>query len=601
MNENQNLPLATPDFGSIKESLKTFLKSQSQLKDYDFEGSTMSVLLDTLSYNSHMMAFYLNMIGNESFLRTAIRRNSVVSNAADLGYSPKSAIAARADLQLEYTPNGVVTNPSLQIPKGTIFAANAGPDLFLFTTIDSHIANYNFSIGKFVIDSMPVYEGKLLTHTYTVVAPGASQVADSVEDVHIKGISLPNLNVDASTMSVYVDAGSGFIKYKEYDNSLSINSTSRIYFVGESEEELTTIRFGDGNLGIRLQIGSKIRIEYLVTGGPVANNIAKFVATSQVGDTTISHIGIKAASYGGADRESIDSIKFNAIRSFEAAGRGVTESDYVYLTKQIYPAAKSIISWGGQNNDPPQFGKVFICILPTSGSAVPDEAKESIITHLAKTGVITISPHIVDPEFIYVGVTTEVKYIPTESTLVGGALENKVSDNIFAYNDRNISSFDSSLRFSKLIAAIDKTDSGIISNTTSLKLSSRFYFAPEEKSSSTLRFANALKTNSISSSLFKYNGFENCSFSAVGTKLIIITSSKNGTLTLVSDAGEVDYDTGVITINPLAITSVASGYYDPIRLDPFVVVSGIPVELNVMAKLNQIITIDSVKVKSSAV
>lgn len=599
MSDTQNVPLATPDFGTIKEALKTYLKSQSELKDYNFEGSVMSVLIDTLSYNSHMMAFYLNMIGNESFLKTAVRRNSVVNNAGDLGYTPKSVRAARAILQVEYTPTGT-PEPSIVVPKGTIFASSSGADLFLFNTIDAKIANFNYATGTYVVDALEVYEGKLLTHIFNVAAPGAS-VEDPVYDVHLGGIELPNLNVDTSIMSVFVDSGSGYVKFNEYDFTLNIDSTSRVYFISESDSELPVIRFGDDNLGYRPPVGSKIKVEYIVTSADQANDIARFTATSQLPGTTISHIGIRSTSYGGAPRESISSIKFNAVKSFESAGRGVTESDYSFLVKQAYPAAKAVVVWGGQDNDPPQYGKVFVSIQPTVGSTVPASAKDSIVTYLTKSGIITVTPEIVDPEFIYVDVNSEIKYEQTRASSLAGELESKVRDSILSYNNNNLSSYESTLRYSNLLSAIDSTDNGIISNSTGLTVAGRFYFNAGMQSSGDIRFSNKLVMNSVTSSLFSYGAFVNCKFTSVGDKLTITTTTESGIITLVSNAGNIDYETGQVSINPLVVVSVAPMYYDDIRLESYIRVSATPVDVNIYGKLNQIITIDNVTVTSKSV
>ena len=595
----KTLPLATPDFDANKAALKEFLKSQSELKDYNFDGSALSVILDLLSYNTHMNAFYLNMVGNEAFLNTAVCRNSVVNNAKDLGYTPRSAISAKVILQAEFKPLGEAS-PTLVIPKGFVVGANSGTEAFVFTTIDDYVINYNAITGTYNIDNLTAYEGRRYTHEFTV---SETDSADTVTDVTIKGCSIPNLNADASTIKVSVMTNDGdFVQYKEYDNSLNLGRDSLVYFVREDHNEYVNISFGDGVLGFKPPMGSKIRIEYSISSGSVANGVNVFSAAKEVPGASLVHLATVKASSGGAERESIDSIKYNAPRAFESSGRGVTEDDYAFLTRQVYPSAKSVIAWGGQRNDPPQHGKVFIAVQPNNGTIISEEDKFTIKDFLSRVGVATIQPEIVDPDYVYVDTDTEFLYSKSGSSKLGGELEAAVKNTIRKYSDSMLSRFKGLLAFSNFLRAIDDTDNGIISNTTTHSLAKRFYVDIGTKESIELKFSNVLVKGSVISSTFGYSSFNDCYFKAgEGDSLNIVNSSGGEETIIVSNIGTINYTTGTITIDPVIISVGNDKFFDDLEQKFYIRISAKTVELNIQSTRNQIILIENITVSGKSV
>ena len=601
---NNSLPIATPDFDAIKRSLKDYLKAQDELKDYDFSGSTLSVLLDLLSYNSHMNAFLLNMVGNEAFLDTSVRRSSVVANAKDLGYIPTTAKCATVPLYLEYAPEALPQS-SITLPAGSAFAANANGESFIFNVLDDVLAAYVPAKGKYVIENVLAYEGKYFTHEYTVASSYSLGAVDTVFDVTNTGIVLPNLNVDSSLMRVYVNDpafSTEFVLYEKYTGTLGLDGKSNVFFEFENDTMQVNIRFGDNILGRQPGIGSKIRVEYIVSSGEAANGVALFnQSTPVLGANLTSIVAISPAS-GGAAQETIESIKFNAPLAFEAQDRGVVDSDYVYLTKQVYPSAKSVIGWGGQDNVPPIYGKVFVSVQPNEGVALTQSDKDRIIAYLTKKGVMTIIPVIVDPDYIFVDTNTIVRYDQNQASVIGGELETLTKETIENYSDTVLNTFKANLEYSNFLTAIDAADRGILSNTTSIALAKRFYIVSEMSQQAEIKFSNEIAKGTVSSSRFVYNSFTNCRFASIGESGLAIVSEQAGnTLIIVSDIGSVNYSEGTVTIKPVTISSSDPFYFDTLLQKYYIRINAQPLNNNVQTKQNQILTIENISVSSQKV
>lgn len=604
MTTNKNVPLATPDFDEIKASLIEFLSSQDELKDYDFSGSTLSVLLDVLAYNSHMNAFMLNMVGNEAFLSTSVRRSSVVLNAKDLGYVPTSAKSARVQLYLEYDPIGDVSS-SIIIPAGTAFGSSSSGVSYVFNTLDDNLAIYSSSLGKYVVEKLDAYEGRKFTHIFTVTADAQLGSPDTVDDVNGVGVTIPNLNVDSSIMRVYVNdpsTSTDYVLYDKYNGDLSVDDRSNIYFVSEDDSERVNVKFGDGILGKKPGVGSKIKIEYLVSSGPDANGVALFTQTTAIQGGTLSKITPLSPAGGGAFPETPESIKFNAPLSFEAQERGVVAEDYAYLTKQVYPNTKSVISWGGQDNDPPMYGKVFISVQPQTGAVITQGERDVITAHLSKKGVMTIIPVILDPDYIFIDTSTTVRYSSTQSSTIGGQLETKVKDRIEQYSEDVLSTFKANLEFSRFLAYIDESDPGILSNRTTISLAKRLYITPGQETQAEIKFSNELVNSSVSSSRFTYSGFTNCRFTSYGETGLAIVSERGGnTLVIVSDIGTVDYKLGIVVVKPVVISESDSTYFDSLVQQYYIRFTASALDTNVQTKKNQILKIENITVASEKV
>ena len=600
MKDNTALPLPSPDFDSLKNSLKAFMRARPELKDYDFNGSTLSVILDTLSYNSHLNAFWLNMIGNEAFLKNAIKRYNVVSAAKEMGYSPASAKCATTTLYLEYQRAGEIKNISI-MPAGTSFSSSSDSVSYNFTTLNDVTVEYDYNKGLYVADNVKVYEGRLLIHDWLVVNTEVLGVPDTVKDVTIQGVSIPNQNVDSTTVRVYVldnKLGQNYIQFTEYDNSIDINKNSNIYFTGEDELGLLNITFGDGVLGFKPSTGAKIKIVYMVTSGPGANGIGTFSQSSTFDNMNLKTLIPYDVAAGGSYVESIDSIKYNAQLSYESQGKAVHANDYEYLVRREFPTAQKVITWGGQDNVPPQFGKVFISIQPQKGLTVTKLEKNRIIEAISKKNIATIVPIIVDPDDIYIDLMVNINYIP-DSNISSGRLESVVIDSIKDFAAVNMNTFNKNLEYSRLLNNIDNASQYINSNITEVLISKRLNIHSGKQKEYRLDFGNAIIENSITSTPFAYSSYDMCYFEASGNKLQIVTTifenQANRKIVVVSDAGVIDYQNGEIGLRNLKITPKDT-YFDVIKNNYYVKIQAKPKSNNVVSSQNQILNIDSIKV-----
>lgn len=600
MNTNRTLPVPNPDFDSLKTSLKDFMKSYDGLSDYNFDGSTISILLDTLSYNSHLNAFWLNMIANEAFIKTAVKRNNVVSAARDLGYTPSNASSAMTELYLELEPTQVATS-STTLPAGTTFTSSTNNTSYSFNLLDDITIDYNYEKGLYIADNVKVYEGRLLVHEWEVAVENELGKPNLVKDVTLAGISLPNQNVDSKLLKVYVqddNISPNYIRFTAYSDGLSIKKNSLTYFVSEDELGLVNITFGDGIIGYKPSIGSKIKIVYLISSGPGPNGVATFNQSSGTETGTVTTCISKYPAAGGAYAEDIASIKYNAQLNYESQGKAVVTGDYEYLVRNAYPNAKKVITWGGQDNVPPQFGKVFISIQPKAGLTITTKEKFEILEKISKKNIATVNPIIVDPEEIYIDLIVTINYIP-DNEISSGTLERIVSDNIRTYAENALNMFDKNLEYSRLLTNIDDSSKYITSNITDILLSKRLNVYNNKQKEFSLNYGNALVPGSIYSSAFSYSSYEACFFSANGNKLQIVTdiieNQELRRITVVTDAGTIDYETGSISLKVLPITPNKS-YFDNIKNNYYVKIFAKPASNNVRARRNQILQIDNIKI-----
>lgn len=599
----QSLPLPSPDFETLKQSLKEFLKNQDTLKDYDFDGSTMNVLLDVLAYNSHLNAFWLNMVANEAFLTTAIKRSNVVSAAKNLNYIPKSATSAFTDLYIEYQPTDEF-NPqsSITIPAGTIFLSSSENTAYTFNVLEDYVAEYNPETKVYVAPQVRIYEGRLIVHEYSVVSQKILGQSNVTDDPVLKGVSLENVNIDYSSIAVFVkdeSISSDYINYKLYDDVLDLNENTKIYFISEDEFGYPKITFGDGKLGYKPKPGSKIKVVYIISSGVGANGIALFNQGTSIPGAKLTLIKPFYPAGGGSLPESINDIKYNTQLGYEAQGRGVIAADYEYLVKQIYPNVKDILVWGGEDNIPPEYGKVFISIQPKDGLIMlTDSEKEKIITYLKSKNTITIQPILTEPDYMFLDLSTHIYYDKLQSNIVGTSLESAVKNSIIKYGKEKLNSFFKNFEFSKLLAAIDNTDPGIISNTTDIKINKRIYVRNTNPSSYLFNYYTGIKKGTIYSTPFSFSTFKNCRFVEYGTnKLAIATRQNNVQKILYTDAGLIDYEKGIITLN--AIHFIPDNvFYSTANQSYYIKLYCEPIFNSIKAKANQILMIENIKVKT---
>jgi hypothetical protein len=468
------------DFDTIKSNLKNFLKNQNEFSDYDFDGSGLSVLLDILAYNTHYNAYYLNMIANESFLDTALLRNSVISHAKKFGYVPRSATASRATIN--FTVNSLNSDPgSLTLPRGYVF---------LSSILDNKVYNFvtleDVTVSKtgtnFVFSDLKIYEGSLNRYSFT-----------HSESSNPKQIfSIPDDNIDTSTLKVTVQQSSSnteSISYSLATDVLSLTANSTVYFLQESLNSRYEIYFGNDILGKKIPDGGIVNVSYLSTNGSVANKANNFVGTATV--SSYGNFGVTpvAASSGGSEKESVDQIKFAAPLQFTSQNRAVTKNDYVKLIQQRYPQFDAVNVWGGEENDPPVYGKVFISAKPKLGFEVSNTEKDYFINEVVKPiSVLTVSPEFVDVDYNYIKILSTVYYDPTKTDLNLSTLQSKVTNAINSFSDLNLNKFNSIFSSSKLRTNIDNSDNSIESNELEMFLSKRFRPVLSQTNNYTLDF-----------------------------------------------------------------------------------------------------------------
>ena len=457
MANNKNITTTDLDFDAIKSNLKTFMKGQDAFKDYDFEGSAMSVLMDVLAYNTHYNALYTNLAVNESFLDSASKRSSVVSRAKEIGYIPYSASGAVATVDI--VVSGTTSTPvELTIPAYTPFSATIDTENYTFYNTEDLTAV--IADNQYTFVGVKLKEGNPLTFAYSV--------AEGVQYI------IPNVDVDLSTLKVRVQdnpSSSNFTTFVRQENIINLTGTSNVYFVKEIEGQLYELQFGDGNIGTALANGNVVNLTYMTTNKTVGNGARLFSYSggSLLGGSV--SITTTTPANGGSDVESIDSIRYNAPKAYTAQNRAVTADDYKAIIYSLYPEAQSINIWGGENNIPKMYGKVFVSIKPKTSTKLTDVQKTFIKNEILKSkNVVSITPEIVDPEFINLKIDTTVYYNPLLTTKTANEIKDLAVQAIKDFNNNNLSSFSGVFKFSKFSAAIDAIEPSVTSNITTIKL-----------------------------------------------------------------------------------------------------------------------------------
>src|SRR5210317_140452 len=390
---SHRLDISELDFEHIKGSLKRFLSNQNEFKDYDFEGSSLAILLDLLAYNTHYLAYNANFVANEMFLDTAQLRSSVASLAKLVGYTPNSARAPVADLKLVINDG---TGSSITIPAGTKFTTAIDNLTYNFVTTSS--TTVSPVDGVYTAQSLNVYEGTYVTYQYTYDSADIDQ-----------RFLIPSENADTSTMRVVVQNSASDTTSNTYTKATSItelDNTSKVYFLQEAENGQYEIYFGDGVIGQALEDGNIISISYVITNKTEANGASTFSISGSISGFTNITITVNSDAQGGSEPEAISSIKQNVPNFYAAQDRAVTVEDYKVKVKELYANTQAVSAWGGEDNETPFYGRVYISILPTSGSNLTDATKTSLVTQLKKYSVASVTPVIVDPETTTILLTT---------------------------------------------------------------------------------------------------------------------------------------------------------------------------------------------------
>jgi hypothetical protein len=464
---SNRLQVTDLDFDTIKTNLKTYLQGQSEFTDYDFEGSGLNVLLDILAYNTHYNAYYLNMVANESFLDSAILRNSVVSHAKLLSYVPQSTTSPKAIIDLTVPTESSVPD-SLTLPRGFSFKTN-----IIDNTTYNYVLLEDATVDKvgqdFYFKDLEIYEGQIVNYTYTY-----NQLSNP------KGIfTIPDINADTRSLQVSVQVSSSNLSSAVYtlsEDVLNVTGESEVFFLQEGKDQKYQIYFGNSSVGKALNDGAIVNISYLVTSGAVSNKSTSFVVSSIISGLSNYVVDVIVESSGGSDRESVESIKTNSILSYLTQNRLVTVKDYESYLLKNYPVIDSISVWGGEDEIPPVYGKVFISMKPKTNYFLSSGEKQRIIDELIKPkSMISIQSEIRDPEFLFLKLQNKVRYDKKKTFFTEEQLKNSIKTGIFNYSDTFLDKFGSTLVLSKLQDNIDAADTNsIVGSETILRLEKRF-------------------------------------------------------------------------------------------------------------------------------
>ena len=504
---NSGLQITNLDFGGIKASLKAFLSQQDTLKDYNFDGSALSVLVDLLAYNTQYNAYYLNMVANEMFLDSAIQRGSVVSHAKLLNYIPQSAVAPKATVHI--TVNGVTTT-TLTLPKFTSFISEAIDDVnYTFLTTDSTTVNVTANTATF--NDIIISQGIASSYSFTYnTATNPKQLFE-----------IPDSAIDTSTMIVSVQESStntASVTYNLSTNYIDLTPSSTVYFLEEGMNGKYQIYFGDGILGKSLVNGNIVNLTYITTSGTSAFGANSFTAMDSIGGFSNTVVTSVFSATQGSDKETIESIKYTAPKAYAAQGRAVTKDDYIYLIQNNSTnlPIDSVSVWGGEENDPPVYGQIFCAVKPAGGFTLTPTQKEKLISEVIKPiSVLTVTPTIVDPDYTYVKINTKVLYDVKKTTLTGNQIQSAVVSAINTFSDTTLNTFNSVFKLPDLISSIQTADPSIITNESTVKLQKKFYPKLNARSTYILDFGVKLKRNYFNAGLTSSPDFSETDITAI--------------------------------------------------------------------------------------
>lgn len=532
------LDVSKLDFNSIKTSLKNSLATQDRFNSYDFEGSNISILLDLLSYNTHLFAHYLNMVGNEMFLDSSQIRESLMSHAKELNYLPRSRSSAKAIINISIDPVG---NPaSITVPKNYAFATTYDGVRLNFTTNKEIVISRDIN-GEYNAFGVEIYEGFVVEEYFTA---NVTNIEDYVKYNSRFFVQSENADISSLEVEVYPSSGANtFRTFKKSADLYGIKNNSEVFFVQPYRDNQYEIVFGNGVLGSALTTGNIVKVRYRDTVGTGANGARVFSKTGDIsGHSNITITTTEAARYGG-ERESNESIKFIAPRHFVTQNRGVIESDFVTLILAEFPEIQSVVAYGGEKIK--KYGKVIISLKPYGDDIVSSSLKRRIINFLS-TKTLTTEPIIIDPEYFNVSVNTIVSYDPGKITITTPELQSKVKLNVINYANSTFSAFGNDLRFSKLASVIDASDPSIVSNDTTLTLIRRLYPITNVETEVNFSFDNRLQPN------FETNQF---TITHLEQDVIVkLVAGQNGIINVVdangmiikNNIGSIDYASGKI-------------------------------------------------------
>jgi len=557
--------VANLDFENIKIQLKEYLRSQNDFTDYDFEGSALATLIDTLAYNTYYTAFNTNMVVNELFIDSATLRDNVVAIAKQLGYRPKSATSPTAYISFTVTYTNATTDKELNLRKGTGFISNFDNAIYNYVVTSDVKASVINGVATF--SNVPIREGTVLNSEFVVNTVSKSQ-----------RFILDNENIDTNTITVNVYPGGGTFNepYLLADNILGVDGNSKVFFLDEIEDERYEILMGDGVLGKKLDINTRIDVSYLTTSGPASNGVKAFVFSGVIENEngvspssfTTSILSTTPAS-GGEGIESTAKIKYTAPKAYGTQDRAVTANDYEAIVRKVYPATSDIIIFGGEDQDPPQYGKVFISLKPTDASYLTSLTKSQIISDLKKYVIASVEPQIVDPSILFVEMTSKIYYNGGVTDQTAANIRDKVIGGVQSYLDTSdTEKFNGKFRYSKMVGVIDDADVSINSNLTSVMMRKDFYPQLNSTFYYEVCFQNAFDEDCddpvLSSTGFRVTEYPNFDvYVEDRDKKIVLYRLDNVTgekVVLDSDIGDIDYVKGELKM--YALTIIKGSFFD---------------------------------------
>lgn len=564
MPSSDKLQITELEFDQIRQNLKTYLSAQTEFQDYDFEGSGMAIMLDLLAYNTHYTGYYANMLGNEMFLDSSSLRESVVSHSKHLNVHSTSKKAAKAKINITFTPLG--SPLALTIDKGTQFSTSINSVSYIFTT-NTTTSVPRSATGTYSISDLEIVEGRILNKSFVVNGADTTQ-----------RFVIPNKNIDLSTLSVRVQTSSSNTEVFTYTDGnaadvTTIKGTDKVYFAQEVEDELYEISFGDGTIGSALSDGNIIFVEYIVTQGSDANFAAVFTALGNVGGQSSDRYILTTSepATGGADIQSIESLRFQAPKLYQAQKRATTKFDYQALLLEQRPDIESVKVYGGEDADTVQYGRVFVAVKIFGNNFLNENAKESIKRDILKSvNVVTVEPVIVDPIFFYLIFDSTVNYDPIKNLTDEDTLKTNIDTSIKNYIQTNLEKFDQKFRYSQLVQGIDNTNDSIRNNKTLIKYQQRMIpTALNVPENFTMYFTNQLEKGSVHSTTFTGTDGNTYCFVDDSAGKVMAARCVNNVITeprqflIQADGstnhGTIDYDTGKVVVNKFTPVSIVDG------------------------------------------
>lgn len=586
------LTVSELDFISLREAMKTYLSQQDIISDYNFEGSNMSVLVDVLAWNSHLGAHYLNMVGSEMWVDTAQLRDSLFSHAKELNYVPRSRTSARATVTLTID-TGNSAPSTVTVPKyftcSTRMVDGTGEEIsYTFMTNEDIVITAD-ELGNYVSSNVEVYEGRLVREVFVVNSSSKYVLQSANVDVDSIEVVIQTSNTDSSNS-----------EFTRAENLFGITNASAVFFIQGAYDGRYELVFGDDVLGQALDSGNLIRVYYRDSSGSEPNGSFVFSSDVQVEGYDVSGIDTVIRAYGGAEEESLDSIRFYAPRHFTTQERAVVTSDFENLTRERFPQLEAVAVYGGEEVTPKQYGRVILSVKPYGAEIISDQLKGDIVAYLTGKNIVT-EPIVVDAEYMYLKIDTNVVYDRQATRKTEEQIKTLALEAITDYSANNLDDFGVNLRLSRLSAAIDDADDSIVSNDTRIQLIRRWRPQTGSTQSLVFTFGNQLKSETrvsdpenhdaivyTSSFVYRKNGVNYDSIikdDGDGTLFLYAIQDDGSQVVLENNVGTVDYDTGDLTVS-------ANVY----SYDTRIKVYAVPEDADVAVRANLFLTLDAADV-----